>query len=75
MPQESGNSQEDFKLDEEHARMLEEAHKQPGIREAEELYQPIPRWDRTPPSYFLPIKPTRTLTSTEVTRPNPWVRT
>ena len=75
MLQESGNSQKEFELDEEHARMLEEARKQPGIREAEELYRSTLRWDRTPPSYFLPIKPPRTLTSTEVTRPNPWVRT
>lgn len=72
--QESGPKNEELELDKEHERLLEEARKQPGIREAEDLFRTSQSLRQKIPQLRMPSGATRTMTSTDISRPDPLAR-
>ena len=68
---ESGPKNEELELDKEHKRLLEEARKQPGIREAEELFRASQSLRH---QLLMSSGATRTMASTDISRPDPLAR-
>ena len=72
--QKSGPKNKELELDKEHERLLEEARKQPGIREAEELFRASQSLRQKMPQLLMSSGATRTMTSTDISRPDPLAR-